>query len=274
MAYSDYLSPTSSFMDEILGRSSISTRLQQNIPTPQMYDDPYGSAYGATPSAGVGGAGTNTKLTGIGQYSAPTTAQSRMTTGSPYGTTPSSSASSYSPFGGSSMGGRTSTTTASPIPYGSRSTWKPQAGAVAPKFGALPEYLAPKINEARVSSLQEKAMGAPMGQLRRGLQQSLTSSRYIENPAVRAMMERETLGGYGAGISDIRTGAGREAMSMYMPEFQAAGQKAASEYSAGVGKVQSQFQADLSEYLKRGTQTTTPVQGRYQGSSAYPITWS
>ena len=244
----------------------------------------YSPAGGYTPSwmqegsterpPALGAVGTNTKLTGIGQYSSTSPSAAKKTTGSPYGTSVFSSVLNKPMSDTTSRPSMSPYTTASPVPYGSRSSWEPQAGAVAPKFGALPEYLAPKINEARVSSLQEKAMGAPMGQLRRGLQQSLTSSRYIENPAVRAMMERETLGGYGAGISDIRTGAGREAMSMYMPEFQEAGQKAAAEYGAGVGKVQSQFQADLADYLKRGSQLTTPVQGRYQGASTKPITWS
>lgn len=159
------------------------------------------------------------------------------------------------------------------IPYGSKSYWQPKTGMSKPTMGALPEYMMPTIDQGRISELTEKAMGGQMGKLRRGLSSAELGTRGITNPNVRAQMLRELLSGFGEGISDVRTGAGREAISQYMPEFQAATQKAGAEYQAGVSRVQSQFQADLADYMKRGIQTTTPVQGRYEGSTRKPIRW-
>ena len=142
-----------------------------------------------------------------------------------------------------------------------KSRWEARYGHLPekPVMGELPKYMMPEFSQERISELQELAMGAPMGRLRRGLQQSLIGSRYIENPAVRAMIERETLGGYGAGISDIRTGAGAEAYQRYMPEYGAQVTKAGAEYQAELGKFETQFQTDLEEYIRKGRQITIPL---------------
>lgn len=167
------------------------------------------------------------------------------------------------------------TTSAPSLPYGSMTTWKPGKGAygkgITKPTYATPTYKPPAFDQARISSLQEELMGAPMGQLRRGLQQSLVGSRYIENPNVRAMMERETMGGYGQGIASIRGGAGGEAYNRYMPEYQGAVSAAQTQFGADVQGVQTQFQADLEQYLKSGSMVTTPLKPSDTSLSSYRI---
>lgn len=211
------------------------------------------SAFKADKPTGRPTAAGKTWFSDILQKKLPTTDRPHMTSYTKYGSAISSRA--------------------APIPYGQRTTFEPATGIPKPTMGEFPEYMMPEIDRGRISELQELSMGAPMGKLRRGLSETALGARSIENPMVRAQMMRSLMSGYGTGISDIRAGAGREAMGMYMPEFQAAGQKAAAEYQTGVGGVQAQFQADLADYMRRGSQITTPVQGRYEGSTRKPIRW-
>ena len=128
-----------------------------------------------------------------------------------------------------------------------------------PTIGDMPAYNMPEMDRGRISELAELEMGAPMGRLRRGLNRSLIESRYSDNPNVRAASRKEALSGYGTGISDIRTGAHRTALSEYMPEFQAATQKAGAEYAGGINRMNLQFQSDMNEYLKTMKQTSRKV---------------
>jgi hypothetical protein len=119
-----------------------------------------------------------------------------------------------------------------------------------PTQGELPEYMLPEFDRSRVSELTELEMGAPLGRLRQGLNRALIEARYSDNPNVRALARKKALSGYGEGLSDIRTGAHRRALSQYAPEYQAKIGKAGAEYQAGVGRVQQKYQADLNRYLQ------------------------
>lgn len=167
-----------------------------------------------------------------------------------------------------------------------------------PEMGALPQYEMPEMDRARIGELTELGMGAPMGRLKEGLSRALLEARYSTNPMVRAMARKQAMSGYGGGISDIRTGAHRGAMAEYMPEFQAQVGKSQVEYQAGIGKMQSEFQArlgksqsewqarvqkirdqfqsDMQDYIRKGKQVTTPVEGRRGTASTdprYQIEW-
>ncbi len=165
-----------------------------------------------------------------------------------------------------------------------------------PEMGTLPQYEMPEMDRARIGELTELGMGAPMGRLKEGLSRALLEARYSTNPMVRAMARKAAMSGYGGGISDIRTGAHRGAMAEYMPEFQAQVGKSQVEYQAGIGKMQSEFQArlgksqsewqarvqkirdqfqsDMQDYIRKGKQVTTPVEGRRQTQDPrYKIEW-
>jgi len=119
-----------------------------------------------------------------------------------------------------------------------------------PTMGALPTYNAPEMDRARISELAELSMGAPMGRLKQGLNRAMIEARYSNNPNIRNLARKSALSGYGSGVADIRAGAQREGMAGYMPEFQAAQSKAGAEYAAGVGQVNTKYQADMNAYLQ------------------------
>ena len=118
-----------------------------------------------------------------------------------------------------------------------------------PEMGALPEYNLPEIDEGRISSLTERGMGTALGRLDRGFNRGLVEARYSTNANVRDMSRRNLMQGRGEGIANIRTGAQNNAMSQYMPEFQAQVNKSGAEYQAGVNRVNTQFQADTNDYI-------------------------
>ena len=106
--------------------------------------------------------------------------------------------------------------------------------------GPMPEYMMPEIDRERISELTELGIGAPMGRLRQGLNRALLEARYSTNPNVRNLALKRALSGYGEGIADIRTGAHREALAEYAPEFAAKGRKATAEYS---GRMNAYFRS-------------------------------
>ena len=188
------------------------------------------------------------------------------TTMSNYPTTTRTSAYGSSP----SYSGRQS----SSLPYGTKSTWQPGEGNTMPVMGGLPAYNIPEMNRGRIGELTELGMGPGMGKLREGLSRALLESRYSTNPNVKAMGMKSALSGYGTGITDIRSGASREALNQYMPEYAAQIGKSQSEYQTNVQRVRDQFTADLENYYKKGTQVQTPIEGRRpQQDSAYAAKW-
>jgi len=187
-------------------------------------------------------------FSGIEPYTTPTSTSAKATAKAPaYPTTTTTSA--YSPRKPYST----------KTPYGSKTFWKPQTGATVPTMGDLPEYMTPTMDRARISELTELGMGAPMGRLKEGLNRALLEARYSTNPMVRAMARKRALSGYGTGISDVRTGAHREAMGEYMPEFQAKLSKSQAEYQAKIQKIRDQFQSDIQDYIRKGTKITSPL---------------
>lgn len=207
-------------------------------------------------------------FSGIEPYTMPT--ETRKTTPSRTSSYPTTTrTSAYTP----SRSYQTSTRQAAPIPYGSQSFWQPGKGAM-PTMGALPEYTMPKMDRARIGELTELSMGAPMGRLKEGLNRALLEARYSTNPMVRAMARRQALSGYGGGITDVRTGAHREAMGEYMPEYQSQLAKSQAEYQTKTQRIRDQFQSDMQDYIRRGKQITTPIGGRRETADPrYKISW-
>ena len=129
------------------------------------YQDKWMPSLTTYPSASIPPS-SNALFSGIGAYSETPKAPSSTPTFAdrqfPASTTPSSGSRMSQ-----SQPARRATTSAPSLPYGSMTTWKP--GGKKPSY-ATPTYKPPAFDQARISSLQEELMGAPMGQLRRGLQ--------------------------------------------------------------------------------------------------------
>lgn len=199
----------------------------------------------------------------------PQQAKQPSTTMSNYPTTTRPSSYGSSPSSEKSYSGQLSS-----LPYGTKSTWQPGAGNTMPVMGGLPAYNLPEMNRGRIGELTELGMGPGMGKLREGLSRALLESRYSTNPNVKAMGMKSALSGYGTGITDIRSGASREALNQYMPEYAAQIGKSQSEYQTNVQRVRDQFTADLENYFKKGTQVQTPIEGRRpQQDPAYAAKW-
>lgn len=110
----------------------------------------------------------------------------------------------------------------------------------------LPEYVAPKMDSARISELTEIGMGPALGKLRQGLDTALIESRYSRNPNVRALSKKSALSGYGTGLADVRAGAHQAALGEYAPEYQGLVTKTGLDYQAAI----DQYKTDMEDYLK------------------------
>jgi len=167
-----------------------------------------------------------------------------------------SSSSSFSPSASSVAlrGGATSSENMSNISY-------LEPTGEAPSLGEYPTYVQPEFDKKRISELTELAAGAPMGRLKQGLDRGLIEARYSDNPNIRNLARKAVLSGYGSGLTDVRSGAHKEAMSEYMPEYQASLTAADTEYQTGVNRVNTQYEADLNNYMRtmRSVSRTVPT---------------
>ena len=163
------------------------------------------------------------------------------------------------------------TTTSTPS-YTARSTPTYQSSTESaiptmprPQMGALPQYDMPEYDQERVKELREISMSVPMSRLQRALNRTMMETRYAGNKAVRASMTRESLAGYGEGISNIGLAAQKEAISQYAPEYGAEREKAVATYAANLDRYKTQFASDMNEYLAtmKRTQSTTGSSTQY-----------
>ena len=122
-----------------------------------------------------------------------------------------------------------------------------------------------------MSELAEKAMGAPLGRLKRGLDRSLLEARYSTNPSVRANARRQALAGYGEGLASIRSGATSEAQSIYAPEYQAQVGKSQAEFGAATQRVRDQFQTDVNDYILRGNRVSGIAENPQESSTTTAV---
>lgn len=80
-------------------------------------------------------------------------------------------------------------------------------------------FQAPYWNEEKISDLTQKKALPGLRSLRQQVQR-ITGRRY-DNPNVARMTLREALSGYGAGLDEIYSGAGKEARADYGQEYNA-----------------------------------------------------
>jgi len=128
-----------------------------------------------------------------------------------------------------------------------------------PQMGPMPQYDMPEYDQERVKELREISMSVPMSRLQRALNRTMMETRYAGNKAVRASMTRESLAGYGEGVSNIGLAAQKEAISQYAPEYGAEREKAVATYAANLDRYKTQFASDMNEYLAtmKRTQSTS-----------------
>lgn len=80
-------------------------------------------------------------------------------------------------------------------------------------------YTPPVYDYGRLESLSQQFAAPAIGRLRRGVREATMAGQYEENPAIRAMMARRTLEGYGSGIGDTLASARGTAANTYGQEY-------------------------------------------------------
>jgi hypothetical protein len=136
-------------------------------------------------------------------------------------------------------GGGITTTPGAVRPYATlqESTFAPKKGTVAPTF-APPAY-----NEGEVKSRARKMAAPGLSQLNMKVQSAM--SRYYENPNVRRMVLRDTLAGYGIGVSNIMAKAQQSAQSEYGAEHERLYSEAMNSYNVL-----------MAQYVQQGNRVT------------------
>lgn len=81
-------------------------------------------------------------------------------------------------------------------------------------------YEPPAYDYGRLESLTQQFASPALSRLRRGVREATMTGQYEENPAVRAMMARRSLEGYGTGLGSALASARGTAASVYGTEYQ------------------------------------------------------
>lgn len=114
-----------------------------------------------------------------------------------------------------------------------------------PTYEAPAPFVAPERDENRLRSLRQKAAGSGVRKLRNMTRAAISGTRGM--PAqVRRMTLREALAGYGEGISDVMSGASKEAQSEYNTEYAQKYNEAAMNYQGQVSAAQTNYSTQVS----------------------------
>jgi hypothetical protein len=133
---------------------------------------------------------------------------------------------------------------------GKESTYRPSYA----KIGTLPtltydKFTAPERDENRVSNLRMKASGAGLRELRRQTQMTVQSASGLD-PTMRRMTLKDALMGYGSGVSKVMGQADQSAQRQYESEYQDKYKESMINYSAGISKANTQYQAELQKLVR------------------------
>jgi len=139
--------------------------------------------------------------------------------------------------------GMASGITTSQKPYATVTSSK----TVFPKGSQFPTFQGPKWDEGELRKRTQKAAAPGLRAMEMKVQQAM--ARYYENPNVRRMVLRDTLAGYGIGISNIRAQAERTARADY-----------SADYSRMYSEAMNTFQRDLSKLQAQSTQVSSQQQ--------------
>ena len=149
-------------------------------------------------------------------------------------------------------------------PTSTRSSTRTVRQGSAPELPELPTYKAPEFDKRAVRAATQKLAAPGIRTLRQTVQQAM--GRNYENPNVRKLTLREALQGYGVGLGNVMSGAGREARSEHMQELQLQQQEAQNNWEAQTKAAMSAYQNAWNDYLK-GSETiseTNPVENTFK----------
>lgn len=119
-------------------------------------------------------------------------------------------------------------------------------------FPTFPKWSPPKPDEGRIAALSQASAAPYVGQLRRGLQRSM--AMYAGSPNAQEDAYRSALEGYGAGLSNIMSQAGRSGLQRYQSlEFDPA-------MEASKQNWQLKQQKMLEDYYNRQQPIQQPIQ--------------
>lgn len=99
-----------------------------------------------------------------------------------------------------------------------------ERGEVSERFLTPPPSTTPRIDVGRVDELSQSFAAPNIRRARSGLTRALTRAGSERNPAVRRLLSRGALEGFGSAISDVTAGARRSALETVRPEFSAEAQ--------------------------------------------------
>jgi|GEM_PF-6548446 len=136
-------------------------------------------------------------------------------------------------------GGGITTTPGTVKPYATmqESTFAPRKGTVAPTFAA------PVYDEREVKKRARKLSAPGLSQLNMKVQSAM--AQYYENPNVRRMVLRDTLAGYGIGLSNIISKSQQAAQSEY-----------GAEHARLYGEAMNSYNTLMASYVQQGSKVT------------------
>ena len=173
---------------------------------------------------------------------------------SPYGSTTYGSQPVVSGGGGSSS--RITPSYMQPLVTGRTSTTSYTAGKALPTFTA-PTYTTPTYDYGRVNYLAQQQAAPQYNKLAQGLYTGIGKIAATDNPYMQAQARKNLLAGYGAGVSEVASGAARTGAQLYNTEYQGKLQEAQMNYQGQMATAQALFEAAMQDWQKSLTTTTT-----------------
>lgn len=160
---------------------------------------------------------------------------------------------------------QTSTSTQTYTPYGPKpemsglADFEAPAAPETPKFGEvemgeIPEFVAPKYNEAEIAKRTQRYASPGVRKLRSAVQAAMT--RRTDNPNVNRLTLKDALAGYGEGLESVMSGASKTATAEYAEKYaieyksagmnwQSAVQAVRDKYAGAMESRKMDFQAEL-----------------------------
>ena len=133
---------------------------------------------------------------------------------------------------------------------------------VFPTGTEYPTFKGPTWDEGEIRKRARKAAAPGMSALESKVTQAM--ARYYENPNVRRMVLRDTLQGYGIGLSNIRAQADRTAQAEYGQEYARLYSEAMNNFTRELNELQLQATRVTSQQPIYTTKELEAIQGTKQ----------
>lgn len=150
----------------------------------------------------------------------------------------------YKPITGSTVSGTQTTKMIEGIPF--------------PTMGAAPRFTAPQRSDERLYKLTQKLAAPQRRALDRATKLAMLRQHYDDPRGGENY--RKILGGLGQGISNVYTGAYKDAFQMREAEFATQFAESMTNFKTQVASWQMKFKADLQRYVSNIGQQTTKTQ--------------